>query len=196
MELPEEYLEISPDLESLILKFYPSDVRLRDLLMIHSLCVADKALSIARNYIEAHPEKTSPDLKFILEAAMLHDIGIEACDAPGIFCLGNLPYICHGVEGSRRLAEAGLLRHALVCERHTGSGLTAEEIDEEALPLPIRDMIPTTIEEKIICVADKFFSKNSDSLTKEKSIEEIRKNMAKFGQESLLRFDTLLQEVS
>ena len=119
---------------------------------------------------------------------MLHDIGIVACDAPGIYCHGELPYICHGVEGARMLAEAGMLRHARVCERHTGSGLTAEEIIEEALPLPARDMLPVTIEEKIICYADKFYSKNPSSLTRRKTLEEVTAGMARHGEAPLERF--------
>lgn len=179
-----------------VASFLPEETRLRSLLLTHSRCVGRKALEIARKYADLHPELPAPDLQFIAEASMLHDIGIEACDAPGIFCYGQLPYICHGIEGSRKLAEAGKFRHALVCERHTGSGLTAEEIEEEALPLPVRDMLPESIEEKIICYADKFFSKNPDSLTKEKSLSEIRKSMEKFGPEPLRRFDKLTEELT
>ncbi|MDE6559448.1 MAG: HD domain-containing protein [Muribaculaceae bacterium] len=176
----------------LIEQFYPSDPALRSLLLTHSRCVADEALSIARALMAANPD-LNLDLQFIEEATMLHDIGIANCDAPSIHCHGSLPYICHGTEGARILAEAGLLRHARVCERHTGSGLTAEEILDEALPIPARDMIPITSEEKIICYADKFYSKNPDSLTRRKSLEEVRKSIAKFGEEPLRRFDSLHQ---
>lgn len=178
------------NIPELIDTFYPSEPQLRELLLTHSRCVAEKALSIAENLQRNNPS-LSLDLRFIEEAAILHDIGIQNCDAPGILCFGQLPYICHGVEGSRMLAEAGLLRHALVCERHTGSGLTAEEIEEEALPLPARDMLPLSAEEKIICYADKFFSKNPESLTREKSISEIRNSIAKFGAYPLQRFEEL-----
>ena len=142
---------------------------------------------MALEICDAHPELKA-DRTFVEEAAMLHDIGIVACDAPGIYCHGELPYICHGVEGARMLAEAGMLRHARVCERHTGSGLTAEEIIEEALPLPARDMLPVTIEEKIICYADKFYSKNPSSLTRRKSLEEVTAGMARHGEAPLERF--------
>lgn len=179
-----------------ITEFLPKEPNLRKLLLTHSRCVAKKALEIADQYHRNHPERPEPDRMFIAEAALLHDIGIEACDAPGIHCFGPLPYICHGVEGSRRLAEAGKFRHALVCERHTGSGLTAEEIADEALPLPERDMLPVSIEEKIICYADKFFSKNPESLTSEKSLDEIRKSMSKFGPAPLERFNVLTEELT
>ena len=167
-------------------RFYPEEPRLRELLFTHSRCVADLALEIC----DRHPELQA-DRKFIEEAAMLHDIGIVSCDAPGIFCFGELPYICHGVEGARMLAEEGMLRHARVCERHTGSGITAEEILEQALPLPPRDMLPQTIEEKIICYADKFYSKNPNRLTERKPLEKVMAEMAGHGSESLARFQQL-----
>ncbi|MDE6271888.1 MAG: phosphohydrolase [Muribaculaceae bacterium] len=176
---------------SLIDRYYPSGEALREILLTHSHCVAEKALRLADDYVMKHPEAPRPDRQFIAEAAMLHDIGIQSCDAPGIYCYGTLPYICHGVEGSRILAEDGLLRHALVCERHTGSGLSAEEIEEEALPLPARDMLPVSIEEKIICYADKFFSKNPESLTEEKDLSSVRKSISKFGTAPLQRLDDL-----
>lgn len=167
-------------------RFYPSEPRLRELLYTHSRAVADLALEIC----ERHPE-LGADRKFVEDAAMLHDIGIVSCDAPGIFCYGSLPYICHGIEGARMLGEEGLFRYARVCERHTGSGLTAEEIEEQALPLPPRDMLPETIEEKIICYADKFYSKNPARLTERKSLERVRADLASHGPESLRRFEAL-----
>lgn len=186
----QDYLD-NPLSDPLTARFYPEEPRLRNLLLIHSQCVARMAIDIAENFVANHSD-VNLDMEFIARAAMLHDIGIEACDAPGIFCFGSLPYICHGVEGSRILAEEGLIRYALVCERHTGSGLTADEIAEEALPLPQRDMLPLSDEEKIICLADKFFSKNPDSLTHKKSIEQIRNSISRYGQQPLARLDALI----
>ena len=79
---------------------------------------------------------------------------------------------------------------ARVCGRHTGSGLTAKEIAETDLPLPHIDFLPETLEEKLICYADKFFSKSGDP-REEKSLDRVRKSMAKFGADSLARFDAL-----
>lgn len=174
-----------------IAEFYPQEPGLRQLLLTHSVCVAKKALEIADHYASENPDKII-DRDFIAKASLLHDIGIQNCDAPDIYCFGQLPYICHGVEGSRMLAEKGLIRYAFVCERHTGSGLTAEEIEEEALPIPARDMLPVSIEEKIICLADKFFSKNPASLTREKSIDEVRKSISKFGDAPMQRLNDLI----
>ena len=53
----------------------------------------------------------------------------------------------------------GYPRHALVCERHTGAGLALEDIIAQNLPVPHRDMLPVSMEEQVVCFADKFYSK-------------------------------------
>ena len=165
----------------LINKYCPEE-KLRHILMLHSRAVADKALSIARNHAELGADET-----FIEEAALLHDIGIVCVDAPAISCYGTEPYIKHGVLGAGILRREGLERHALVCERHTGTGLTLQQIIAQGLPLPQRDMQPVSIEEQIICFADKFFSKTK--LDTEKTVEQARRSLEKFGAEGLVKFD-------
>ena len=76
--------------------------------------------------------------------------------------------------------------YARVCERHTGAGLTLNDIVSQNLPLPHHDLQPETIEEKLICYADKFFSKTR--LDREKTIEQAEKSLSKFGGETLARF--------
>lgn len=169
------------NIDEIFEKFYIGNPELLSTVRIHSGCVARKALGcLCSNNIEA-------DLNFVKEAAMLHDIGVVRCNAPSIFCFGQLPYICHGVEGRKILDSMGLPRHALVCERHTGSGLTIADIKAQNLPLPLRDMLPLSIEEKAICYADKFFSKSGD-ITEEKTLEKVIAQMEAHGKASLLRF--------
>lgn len=117
---------------------------------------------------------------------MLHDIGIFKCDAAGIQCFGTEPYICHGRIGAELLRSEGFPRHARVCERHTGAGITKAQIIAQNLPLPQQDFLPETMEEKVICYADKFFSKTH--LDQEKTIEQAEKSLSKFGDEGVLRF--------
>ena len=148
----------------------------------HSRDVADKAIFIGR----MHPDM-GLDLQFVEEAAMLHDIGAFLCHAPEIDCHGKARYICHGFLGADLLRNEGFPRHALVCERHTGTGLSLEMIEQLNLPLPRRDMRPQSMEEQLICFADKFFSKTH--LKEEKPIERILKSMAKYGEESVKQFD-------
>ena len=169
------------DWKKIIDKYYSGDGDLRTILIIHSQSVARKALQI----VSLHPE-LNLDREFIEEAAMLHDIGIIKTDAPGIKCFGTEPYICHGILGAEMLRQEGLPRHARVCERHTGAGLSLNEIVSQNLPLPPQDFLPETLEEQVICYADKFFSKTH--LDREKSIEKAEKSIAKFGEEGLARF--------
>ncbi|MGM9704588.1 MAG: HDIG domain-containing metalloprotein [Prevotella sp.] len=162
-------------------KYYPEDNALRRLLLKHSQSVTQRALQI----VSLHPE-LHLDRDFITEAAMLHDIGIVRCDAPGIECFGNEPYIRHGVIGAEMLRAEGFARHARVCERHTGAGLSRDEIIGRSLPLPPRDLMPETPEEQVICYADKFFSKSRPD--EEKTVEQALRSLAKFGEAGLERF--------
>jgi len=166
----------------IIKKYYQEETELYKILLEHSFSVTDKALSIAQMHPEMHLDKA-----FIYEAAMLHDIGIFQTDAADIFCFGEFPYICHGYLGGDLLREEGLPRHALVCERHTGTGISLENIIKNNLPVPKRDMLPESQEEQLICFADKFFSKTQ--LQKEKPVNKIRKALSKHGTDSVEKFD-------
>ena len=165
-------------------KYYEEGSALLDLLMTHSEMVARKALAVA------DAARLDIDRGFVYDAAMLHDIGIFRCDAPGIHCHGSEPYIRHGVIGAAMMRQEGIEAYARVCERHTGAGLTAKEIAETGMPLPPMDFLPETLEEKLICYADKFFSKSGDP-REEKPLERVRKSMSKFGPDSLARFESL-----
>ncbi len=169
---------------NIISKYYEEGTPLLDLLLTHSEMVARKAIALA------DAARLNVDRNFVWDAAMLHDIGIFRCNAPSIHCLGTEPYICHGVIGGQLMHSLGLPDIARVCERHTGSGLTAEEIADENLPLPLQDFLPETLEEKLICYADKFYSKSGDPRC-EKPLDRVRASMAKFGPASLARFDAL-----
>ena len=52
-------------------KYYPENTEQRQILVIHSLSVAGKAMKI----LDAHPELRL-NRSFVKEAALLHDIGI------------------------------------------------------------------------------------------------------------------------
>lgn len=168
--------------------YYSNNTGLRELLIKHSNQVAGKALSIADN----HPE-LELDRGFLYQGAMLHDIGIFKTNAPSIFCYGSEPYICHGYIGAVLLEEYGrtnnldLSRHARVACRHTGTGLTQEQIIRDNLPLPHIDFLPETTDEIVICFADKFFSKSRPET--EKTVQQVRSSLEKFGGETVTRFD-------
>lgn len=84
------------------------------------------------------------------------------------------------------MRKEGYERHARVCERHTGTGLTKEIIIERNLPLPHQDFQPETLEEKLICYADKYYSKTH--LKKEKSFEQVVNSLQKHGEQVVATF--------
>ena len=68
----------------------------------------------------------------------------------------------------------------------SAQGSSAREIEQQDLPLPHRDFLPETIEEKIICYADKFYSKSH--LDRCKTLPQAEKTVSRFGDEGLQRF--------
>jgi uncharacterized protein len=155
-----------------------------ELVLTHGRMVADLACKVGRNL-----GLNDDEIKFLYEAAMLHDIGICKVNAPGIGMHGQAPYITHGVIGRKILEEEGLPHHALICERHIGVGLTTEDIIAQKLPLPERDMTPQNLYEEIICFADLFYSKTPGKLESRKSVEQVREKLSAFGKHKVEIFD-------
>lgn len=198
------------DYLALIHRYYPEDNALRRMLLHHSRQVCARALRI----VERHPE-LGANCHLVEAGAMLHDIGIFLTDAPGIHCHGTAHYILHGSLGAQLLRnEAEQLKEeklqevqlqevelqevqlqeelhfyealARICERHTGTGLTRQTIIERGLPDPQQDLLPETIEEQIICYADKFYSKSH--LERERTIPQTLQSLEKFGDEGVEKF--------
>lgn len=169
----------------LLSKFFPEPEAFR-IVLEHSRLVAAKAVAIARTL------EGPVDIPFVEEAALLHDIGICRTFSPGIGCFGNDHYISHGIHGRAILEAEGLPRHALVCERHIGVGLTKDDIIAQDLSLPYRNMSPTTLEEEIISFADLFYSKKPATLAQEKSIDAVRHSLRAFGDHKAVIFDQWL----
>lgn len=163
----------------ILTKHYGAGNPALSVLVSHGRQVGDLALDIAARL--GLPEKSRT---FVREAAMLHDIGMLHTDTPKLSAFGRWPYICHGILGREMLEQEGLPEHALVAERHVGCGITVDEVVGMGLPLPRRDMVPVTIEEKIICYADKFYSKQpSGVLAPRKTEEHILEGLQSLGKE-------------
>ena len=175
------------DTLDILARFYDRRSKAFGILVEHGRQVAEKALSAAAKVVHLQP-----DLSFIENSALLHDIGILHTDSPGFGCHGKYPYICHGFLGRELLDTIGLPEYGLVCERHVGVGINLDDIKGFNLPLPARNMLPVSIEEQIICYADKFFSKNGRGRSKNgpKSIEDILENLKPYGQDKVERFQT------
>lgn len=176
------------DYQRIIDKYYPAGSPLRDIYMRHCRSVANLALDIARRKgLDLSPAD-------IEAAAMLHDIGIVRTDAPGIHCHGSEPYLAHGRIGADLLrAEGAPEEYARVAERHTGAGLTPEDVARMSPMLPPdRSYMPQTQLERLVCYADKFYSKSGDM--KIKPLERVRASLTKFGEGASERFERLHQE--
>ncbi|MBC2742685.1 MAG: phosphohydrolase [Desulfosarcina sp.] len=139
--------------EAIITRFYPGGSRTRDLLLRHGELVVRKALEI----LDRAPWLDA-DREFVVQAAMLHDIGIGRTRCPKLGCTGTLPYV--------------------------------DQVLRRKLPLPARDMFPLSVEERLICYADKFYSK-TDNGRHEKTIDEITAGLARYEAEYADRFLTL-----
>jgi uncharacterized protein len=105
-------------------------------------CKAVSALAV--KFAEACEKKElNVDVNLVEVGALLHDIGRSKTH--------DINHVIVGVE----IAKSLNLPESIVSiiERHVGGGITADEAKE--LGWPVKDYVPTTLEEKIVTYADK-----------------------------------------
>jgi uncharacterized protein len=86
------------------------------------------------------------DVELVEIGAILHDIGRS-----------KTHYIDHSAVGGRMVRELGVAEPvARIVERHIGAGIPEDEA--RALGLPEGVYVPETLEEKIVCYADKLIA--------------------------------------
>jgi len=106
----------------------------------HSENVAAIAVAIAKRIAR---RGTPVDIGLVELGAWLHDVGRAKCHT-----------LAHGIVGAEMLRKAGYSeRVARIVETHSLSGIA--ESETIGFGLPKRDLLPRTIEEKIVCFADK-----------------------------------------
>lgn len=176
---------------AIIEKYYPKNSKAYSILIYHGKLVRDRSLTIARNL-----KDSAIDMALIEAGAMLHDIGMFKTNVSKFGCNGAHHYIRHGILGRELMEKEGFFKIALICERHVGVGLSKQNIIDEKLPLPSRDMIPLSIEEQIICFADKFFSKSMSADSPEKNLQQIKKGLHIFGKGKIAVFEKMLENFS
>jgi len=179
--------EIPADVQNVIDKYYTEGTKAHYFYFTHVVKVTELALLIA----DLNPH-LAIDRDLLLKGAMLHDIGIIKTYAPEIGCKGKYPYICHTYLGRKMLKKAGMEEVGLFCERHIGVGLSKKDIKQSGFPLPKRDMIPLTTEEKLVCYSDKFYSKSNSHLLVAKPIEKVNKKISKYGLDKITKFRELI----
>ena len=105
-------------------------------------CKAVSALAV--KFAEACEKKgLDVDVNLVEVGALLHDIGRSKTH--------GVDHVIVGVE----IAKSLNLPESIVSiiERHVGGGITADEAKE--LGWPVKDYLPTTLEEKLVAYADK-----------------------------------------
>lgn len=173
------------DLFALIHRYIPPDSLTYRFYLPHVASVTTMAVRVARR-LQLAPAQ----IRFIEEAALLHDIGIVNVNAPHLGCHGDRPYLAHLEEGRRILEQEGLPRHAEVAFNHVGLGLTREEILTKNLPLSPQDIFPETVEAQIISWADLFFIKVTGKCWSQLAADEVRQRvLTKYGPRQAQTFD-------
>jgi uncharacterized protein len=131
----------------------------------HSIKVAEKAVEIANKIKNAEVNKDLVEI-----GALLHDIGRSKTHG-----------FKHALIGGKILKERGLPDTLVrICETHILGGLDKE--DAKFAGIPEKDYLPKTLEEKIICIADKLTIGS-----KEVTIEQrFNKWFSKYGKTKLL----------
>jgi len=120
------------------------------------------------------------DLKSVSMGALLHDIGRAKTHG-----------VEHGVVGTEMLRKMGLGKFARFAENHIGAGIPAAEARE--LGLPAKDLVPRTLEEKVVTYADKMISGKREISYKE-AVKWFETELGK-DHPSLERFDALHSEI-
>ncbi|MBW2981857.1 HDIG domain-containing protein [Candidatus Woesearchaeota archaeon] len=164
-----------------LLKKYAPDEEGFKKVLEHSKAVQKVALRIAEDIIASGHHV---DVKFLICACLLHDIGRFECPP-------DKKSISHGVKGAEILRKEGLdERYALVCERHIGSGIDEQDIEEQNFDLPLKDYMPKSIEEKIICYADSLIFGD-----KEVTIGQVIERYRKYGKRLVEKTKKLHEEI-
>ncbi len=119
-------------------------------------------LEIAFQFVEKlKSQHILVDESLLKTGILLHDIGVYYCYDEELNPDNNKPgYINHGFIGHDIILDEGFDESvARFANTHTGIGLTKDEIVKLKINAEPKDYIPVTLEEEILCYADKFHSK-------------------------------------
>lgn len=103
----------------------------------HCMLVSAKSVEIAKK-IKMNGYKVNITLCQV--GGLIHDIG-----------RAKVHTVFHGIEGAKILKKHPVL--ARIAKRHIGGGI--DKAEAKVIGLPAWDYLPVTIEEKIVCYADK-----------------------------------------
>jgi uncharacterized protein (TIGR00295 family) len=125
----------------------------------HCKAVANVARKLADRFSE---KGIKVDKESVYAAALLHDIGRTRTQT-----------VHHGHIGAEIIREFGAdEKIARIVSRHVGAGITEEEARN--LGFPPGDYVPETLEEKIVCFADKIVGEGNQIVPLRVEIEKFR----------------------
>ncbi len=163
------------------MSYIPSPDKCIDLLKIagcskevinHCIAVRDIAVKIAK--------KANANIELVEIGSLLHDIGRSKTHG-----------IHHAIEGVKIAKKLNLDESIIkIIERHIGAGLLIE--DTKKLGLPVKDYLPVSLEEKIVCHADTLVNGS-----KRQPVEiEVEKALTKGLKDYAIRLVNLHKELS
>ena len=103
--------------------------------------------AVSEALADAYLAKGKPiDRRAVVAGALLHDIGRSRTHEVG-----------HGWVGAKILEEEGVDPVVVeIVRRHVGAGISSEEAS--SMGFPAADYIPRTLEQRVVCFADKMVS--------------------------------------
>jgi len=130
-------------------------------LIKHSMTVSEVSTILALAFKE---KDYDIDLDLVKLGGLLHDIGRVKTHS-----------VHHGYMGGRLLRDMGIdERIAKIAERHIGGGISSEEAKK--LGLPRGRYMPESLEEKIVCFADKIVEMDS-VIPLEETLDKLREEL-------------------
>ncbi len=139
----------------------------------HCKAVADLAIQIA-NQLKAKNHQI--DLQLVEASALLHDLGRSKTHK-----------VDHSIVGATLAKQEGLPEQIIsIIKKHVGAGIT----DEEAkwLGWPKDNYIPQTLEEKVVCYADKCIDSNKQ-IPVQVTIQQLREENMEDAAERVRKLD-------
>jgi uncharacterized protein (TIGR00295 family) len=163
------------------MSYIPSPDKCIDLLKIagcskevinHCIAVRDIAVKIAK--------KADVNIELVEAGSLLHDIGRSKTHG-----------IHHAIEGVKIAKKLNLDESIIrIIECHIGAGILSKDAKE--LGLPVKDYLPVSLEEKIVCHADNLVNGN-----KRQPVEiEVEKALTRGLKEYAIRLVNLHKELS
>ena len=156
--------------------------------LVHTHC--EIVWDVARQLLDRGRVEADRDL--VRAGCLLHDIGVYRLYGPdGTF--DHRAYLRHGLLGHELLREEGYPETLCrFCSRHTGVGITRQDVLRQGLPLPPADYLAETVEERLVMYADAFHSKSTPPAFV--SADTYAARIRRFGEDKAEAFAALREE--